>query len=83
MKIDQSFVFEIEDPEAQSIISTIVGLCERLNLVVVAEGVETQKAVDILGELGCDVLQGYFYSRPLPAKEFESLTIDAVHRKAG
>ncbi len=83
LKIDQSFVFEIEDPEAQSIISTIVGLCERLNLVVVAEGVETQKAVDILGELGCDVLQGYFYSRPLPAKEFESLTIDAVHRKAG
>ncbi|WP_299651970.1 bifunctional diguanylate cyclase/phosphodiesterase [uncultured Tateyamaria sp.] len=74
LKIDRSFVFGIEEPEAQSIISTIVGLSERLNLEVVAEGVETQKGVEILGKLGCDVLQGYYFSRPLAAKDFEELT---------
>ncbi|MGX9355162.1 putative bifunctional diguanylate cyclase/phosphodiesterase [Roseobacteraceae bacterium S113] len=73
LKIDRSFAFGIEETEAQSIISTIVGLGERLNLEVVAEGVETEKGVQILSELGCDVLQGYYFSRPLPAKEFEKL----------
>lgn len=77
LKIDRSFIFEIEEPEAQSIVSAIVSLCDRLNLEVVAEGVETQNAVRILGELGCDVLQGYFFSRPLAADDFQRL----VHNK--
>lgn len=76
LKIDRSFAFGIEEPEAQSIISTIVGLGERLNLEVIAEGVETQEGVDILSDLGCDVLQGFFFSRPLPAKDFEQLTLE-------
>jgi len=75
LKIDRSFVFGIEEPEAQSIISAIVGLSERLGLEVVAEGVETQKGVDILSALGCDVLQGYFFSRPLKAEDFAALTV--------
>lgn len=81
LKIDRSFVFEIEEPEAQSIVSTIVDLCNRLNLETVAEGVETQRAVEILGELGCDVLQGYFFSRPLPAEDFRILTLGENLRK--
>ena len=76
IKIDRSFAFGIEEPEAQSIISTIVGLGERLNLEVVAEGVETQEGVEILSDLGCDVLQGYFFSRPIPAKEFAELALE-------
>lgn len=83
LKIDRSFIFEIEEPEAQSIVSAIVGLCDRLNLEVVAEGVESQKAVDILGEIGCDVLQGYFFSPPMDAESFHSLTMGDPSRKSG
>ena len=81
LKIDRSFVFEIEDSEAQSIVATIVGLCDRLGLEVVAEGVETEKAVDILGEMGCDVLQGYYLSKPLDAESFRALTRSQAQRK--
>ena len=74
LKIDRSFVLEIEDSEAQSIVTTIVGLCDRLGLEVVAEGVETETAVEILGALGCDVLQGYYFSKPLDADAFREFT---------
>ena len=72
LKIDRSFVFEIEDSEAQSIVTTIVGLCTKLGLEVVAEGVETETAVEILRDLGCDVLQGYHFSKPLNADAFSA-----------
>ncbi|MEM6939325.1 MAG: EAL domain-containing protein [Pseudomonadota bacterium] len=74
LKIDKSFIFEIEDIEAQSIVSTIVGLCERLNLEVVAEGVESASAIKILQDLKCDILQGYHLSQPLTAPKFHALT---------
>ena len=73
LKIDRSFAFGIEEPAAQSIISTIVGLGQRLNLEVVAEGVQSQEGVSILRDLSCDVLQGYFLSRPLAAKDFAQM----------
>ena len=73
LKVDRSFAFGIEEPEAQSIISTIVSLGQRLNLEIVAEGVETQEGVEILRDLGCDILQGFFFSRPLPANDFAEL----------
>ncbi len=73
LKVDRSFAFGIEEPEAQSIISTIVSLGQRLNLEIVAEGVETQDGVEILRDLGCDILQGFFFSRPLPANDFAEL----------
>jgi diguanylate cyclase (GGDEF)-like protein len=83
LKIDRSFIFEIEEPEAQSIVSAIVSLCDRLKLEVVAEGVETQKAVHILAELGCDVLQGYFFSRPLTASDFQALALGETRSQTG
>lgn len=83
LKIDRSFIFEIEEPEAQSVVSAIVGLCDRLNLEVVAEGVETQKAAEILRELGCDVLQGYYFSRPISACDFQTLTAGAQLQRSG
>ena len=83
LKIDRSFIFEIEESEAQSIVSAIVGLCDRLNLEVVAEGVESREAVEILRDLGCDVLQGYYFSRPLDAHAFEELTRTDGARKLG
>lgn len=83
LKIDRSFIFEIEEREAQSIVSAIVGLCDRLNLEVVAEGVETANAVEILRDLGCDVLQGYFFSKPIDAGAFLQLTQQESFRKIG
>ncbi len=83
IKIDRSFTFEIEDPEAQSIVSAIVSLCDRLSLEVVAEGVESQNAMEVLRDLGCDVLQGYHLSRPLAADVFRDLTLDHTKLKSG
>ena len=71
LKIDQSFVADIDDPEAQSVVQTIIDLCRRLELEVVAEGVETLQNVETLREMQCEVLQGYFFSRPVPASKVQ------------
>lgn len=71
IKIDQSFVVRIADnPASAAIVRSTVELGHRLDLEVVAEGVETQAAWDCLAELGCDVAQGYFISTPMPAADF-------------
>ena len=66
LKIDRSFVARIfSSNDGGPIVSTIMALARTLNLEVVAEGVETQNEVDFLAELGCDLIQGYFFSKPL------------------
>ncbi len=77
IKIDRSFVSKIEtSPEAQAIISATIALAERLNYEVVAEGVETESQMRKLRELGCKIQQGYWFSRALPAAEFENWVDD-------
>ncbi len=74
LKIDQSFVRGIaESREDRTIIGAIIGLAHRLNLKVVAEGVETEEQRDFLQEQGCDYAQGYLFSRPVPSAQFEQL----------
>ena len=71
LKIDQSFVRDLEiDPDSRTLAKTIVALGHGLGLAVVAEGVETESQRRILLEQGCDLAQGYLFSRPLPAAEF-------------
>jgi diguanylate cyclase (GGDEF)-like protein/PAS domain S-box-containing protein len=71
LKIDKSFIRDIETDEGDAaIIRSIISLGHRLNLKVVAEGVETQEQLDFLRIRGCDEMQGYFYSRPLAADAF-------------
>jgi diguanylate cyclase (GGDEF)-like protein/PAS domain S-box-containing protein len=68
LKIDQSFVRDIETDESDAaIIRSIISLGHRLNLRVIAEGVETQEQLDFLRIRGCDEIQGYFYARPMSA----------------
>ncbi len=66
LKIDRSFVSEIHSQEGRSVVEMIVELSHRLNLQVIAEGVETAQQAEVLGALGCDYLQGYFFSKPMP-----------------
>ncbi len=74
LKIDRVFIQEIVSrPEDASIVRAIVSLAHSLRLKVVAEGVETPAQLDFLKTAGCDEYQGYHFSRPLPAADFERL----------
>jgi len=78
LKIDRVFINEIASrPEDASIVRAIVSLAHSLNLKVVAEGVETPAQLDFLKTAGCDEYQGYHYSRPLPADQFQRLIRNA------
>lgn len=72
LKIDRSLVIDIESSKtARSIAKAIVEMSKAMDLTVLAEGVETEGQRDILGELGCDIVQGFLYSRPQPAAFIE------------
>ena len=71
LKIDQSFVFNITNNEDDKVIAqTIISMAHSLGFKTVAEGVETQEHVDILQNMECDILQGYFYSKPIRKEAF-------------
>jgi diguanylate cyclase (GGDEF)-like protein/PAS domain S-box-containing protein len=73
LKIDQSFVRDITiDNEDKAIVSAIISMAKRLGLQTIAEGVETIGQLEYLHEEGCDEIQGYYYSKPLPAEAFEA-----------
>lgn len=71
LKIDQSFIRNINEDHHNAIIaSAVIKLAHLLNIEVVAEGVENQVELNFLEKEKCDLIQGYFLSRPIPAKEF-------------
>lgn len=83
IKIDRSFVIDVDSKAGnQALVSAIVGLGRALGLSVVAEGVETDAQAGRLRQLGCDVLQGFLYARPMPAEQFEGYVAAAVGRRA-
>ncbi|RRQ21077.1 sensor domain-containing protein [Thiohalobacter thiocyanaticus] len=74
LKIDRSFINDAAtDPNDEAIIRAIIAMGHSLQLKIVAEGVETQQQSEFLQSLGCDVVQGYYYGRPMPAAEFARL----------
>jgi diguanylate cyclase (GGDEF)-like protein len=73
LKIDRSFVTDMtEDPRNSMIVRSVVELGHNLGLSIVAEGVENAHVLALLGEIGCDVAQGYYHSRPLSAEAFDA-----------
>jgi diguanylate cyclase (GGDEF)-like protein len=83
LKIDKSFVWDmLENPAHAAIVRSIVDLGHNLSLRVVGEGVETDEVLHILRDTGCDVAQGYFFARPMPAPNLREWLAHAATQAA-
>ena len=79
LKIDRSFVMNTpQDKEDRGIVLAVIALAHHLGLEVVAEGVETGEQADYLRDEGCEYLQGYHFSKPIPAHAFETLVRSGI-----
>jgi len=82
LKIDRAFISDVNtNPKTAEIARAIIGLSKGLNLEVVAEGAELIEHVDFLKEHGCHTVQGFFYSKPVPAAEFEAMLRNGVPQR--
>ena len=82
LKIDQSFTRNLSENSSEMALSeAIIVMAHKLGLKVIAEGVETEQQRDLLMAAGCDYIQGYLYSKPLPAEQFESFLEAAADRE--
>ena len=82
-KIDRSFIQDLDEhSESEAIVMAIIRLAKSLGLSTVAEGVETESQREYLAQAGCDLAQGFLYSRPLPANEFAQWRKERLDRQA-
>ena len=80
LKIDMSFIRKIgENPKTKSIVHSIIGMAHEIGIKTVAEGVETEEQVSFLRQSGCDYIQGYYYSKPLPLSDFIAFMEHSSH----
>ncbi|MEG1863524.1 MAG: EAL domain-containing protein, partial [Oscillospiraceae bacterium] len=83
LKIDKIF-FQAGSSDferTESVVGSIISMAEALHMSTIAEGVEERKQVDMLKRLKCDYIQGYYFARPMPIHEFETLTFGAFDEK--
>lgn len=77
LKLDKILIDDLEvNSDMKDMLNSIIGLCKRMRIEVVAEGVENERQANILKELGCDYIQGYLYSRPVTKENFEKILIN-------
>jgi EAL domain-containing protein (putative c-di-GMP-specific phosphodiesterase class I) len=74
LKVDRSFISSMaKDADSMTLVSTIIGLAHSFDLTVIAEGVDAEDQAHLLRLMKCDAMQGYLFSKPLPAAEIEKL----------
>ena len=77
IKIDRSFVTKIVSSSADAaLVQSIISMAHNLKMTMIAEGVETKEQLELLQQYGCDQIQGYYYSTPLPYDEFTAWIIE-------
>ena len=82
LKLDMKFVRNMEkDPKSLKLVELIIDIAKFLDVPVVAEGVETGSQLDTLKKMGCEIIQGYYFSKPVPAEEFEKFILQEIARK--
>ena len=78
LKMDRTFIRNMENNERDvQLVALILGIARNLKIPVIAEGVETEAQLQILKDLGCTLVQGYYFSRPLHPSEFETALFDS------
>jgi EAL domain-containing protein (putative c-di-GMP-specific phosphodiesterase class I) len=80
LKIDQSFVRDLKNPQSAMIVAGVISMGHSLNLSVVAEGVETEEQLHFLRERKCDEFQGFLHSHPMPAANLRARLAEAKPR---
>jgi EAL domain-containing protein (putative c-di-GMP-specific phosphodiesterase class I) len=84
LKIDMSFVRNMEKDERNlKLVELVAGIAKFLKIPAVAEGVETQSQLDTLKGMGCQIIQGYFFSKPVPPKDFVPFIENELERRRG
>ncbi|MBQ7980994.1 MAG: EAL domain-containing protein [Oscillospiraceae bacterium] len=73
MKLDKSFVDDYSDIKGEKIISSVTQLAKAMQIEVTAEGVETEEQYKFMRDLGCDIIQCYYFAKPMPVEEFDTL----------
>jgi EAL domain-containing protein (putative c-di-GMP-specific phosphodiesterase class I) len=77
LKIDQSFIRDITtDEDNAAIVTALIAMSQQLKIKSLAEGVETLEQLQFLRERGCNEIQGYIFSTPLPAEQFENMVLE-------
>lgn len=77
IKLDKSFVDEDDNPKMWIVLENTIKMLKAMDLEIVVEGIETQEMLDIFTKLQCDFIQGYFFSKPVPRKDFVAFITDA------
>lgn len=76
LKLDMKFIRNItEDTKASRLVGIMIDIARLLEVPVIAEGVETKEQMELLKSIGCDIIQGYYFSKPLPPEEFKKLIV--------
>lgn len=83
LKLDRSFIIDaLKNDKNRKLLRMMMDIADSLSAVTVAEGVETREQLDLLKSLGCDCIQGYYFSKPLPERHFEHLVKTRAAQKA-